>query len=81
MSKALVRFRSREPPCAPRFAAVLGGSGFPEPHSPFQSTRISIARAMKALAIDSATPPRSLAVRRATRFLTAPPGRERVAEQ
>ena len=36
--KALGALGSRGPPCALRCAPVLGGPGFPDPASPFQST-------------------------------------------
>jgi len=43
---------------APRSAAVLTSPCFVDPTSPFQSSRLSIARATEALAVSSTTPPR-----------------------
>jgi len=59
---------SRATVCAP----VLDVSCFVDHASPFQSARLSIARAPEALAINTTTPPRIRRVRAEPRFLTAP---------
>jgi len=75
--KALGGLDSRGSRCAPHFVPVLAGPCFADHASPFQSSRLSIARAMKRARDWTATPPRTRRVRGGSRFLPQPLGRER----